>query len=304
MITNILATVKMYTFVVNMRVIKELLLVLDSFHFQPKSLEQVKLVQPTLQIWKKLYIVYSSVVGVNVLLWSIAPLLNEGQRLPFVAWYPFSTESSPNYQIIYIYQVVCIWYITIANLNLDCMTYALMMYICAQCDILCDNLSLLGGTETDFSTTLRECIAHHTKIVHFAKEGNRVFNMIILGQFATSTLVLALTMFQLTLVDPISEAAVTHVCYLLGISMQILLYCWFGNEVEIKSSQIPYAIYKCDWFGRSVGANTSLLILSVRCQEPIRITAINLFALSLKTFVAILRMAWSYFAVLYKVNNQ
>jgi hypothetical protein len=58
--------------------------------------------------------------------------------------------------------------------------------------------------------------------------------MIILGQFATSTLVLALTMFQLTLVDPISEAAVTHVCYLLGISMEILLYCWFGNEVEIK----------------------------------------------------------------------
>jgi hypothetical protein len=165
MITNILATVKMYTFVLNMRVIKELLLVLDSFHFQPKSLEQVKLVQPTLQIWKKLYIVYSSVVGVNVLLWSIAPLLDEGQRLPFVAWYPFSTESSPNYQIIYIYQVVCIWYITIANLNLDCMTYALMMYICAQCDILCDNLSLLGGTETDFSTTLRECIEHHTKIV-------------------------------------------------------------------------------------------------------------------------------------------
>jgi hypothetical protein len=165
MITNILATMKMYLFVRNMRVIKRLLLVLDSFHFQPKSLEQEKLIQPSLKIWKKSYTIYSSIVAVNVVLWSIAPLMNEGQRLPFVAWYPFSTESSPNYQIIYVYQVVCIWYITIANINLDSLTYALMMYICAQCDILCDNLSLLGGTETDFSTTLRECIVHHKKIV-------------------------------------------------------------------------------------------------------------------------------------------
>jgi hypothetical protein len=165
MITNILATMKMYLFVRNMRVIKRLLLVLDSIHFQPKSLEQEKLIQPSLKIWKKSYTIYSSIVAVNVVLWSIAPLMNEGQRLPFVAWYPFSTESSPNYQIIYVYQVVCIWYITIANINLDSLTYALMMYICAQCDILCDNLSLLGGTETDFSTALRECIVHHKKIV-------------------------------------------------------------------------------------------------------------------------------------------
>jgi hypothetical protein len=104
-------------------------------------------------------------------------------------------------------------------------------------------------------------------------------------------------------VDPLSEAAFTHLSYIIGISTQVLLYCWFGNEVEIKvlpttsmpptfhfifqSSQIPYAIYKSDWFGRSVGVKTSLLILSVRCQQPVRITAINLFVLSLRTFVAV-----------------
>jgi hypothetical protein len=34
----------------------------------------------------------------------------------------------------------------------------------------------------------------------FAKDSNNVFNMIVLGQFATSTATLAMTMFQLTLV--------------------------------------------------------------------------------------------------------
>ena len=75
--------------------------------------------------------------------------------------------------------------------------------------------------------------------------------MIVLGQFFTSTVVTALTMFQLTLVsliflaifvlilarwkvDPLSSASFSHMTYVTAITAQLFLYCWFGNEVEIK----------------------------------------------------------------------
>jgi hypothetical protein len=76
--------------------------------------------------------------------------------------------------------------------------------------------------------------------------------MIILGQFFTSTVVIALTMFQLTLVsfanfvifflsevifgkvDPFSSASLSYLSYVTAITAQIFLYCWFGNEVEFK----------------------------------------------------------------------
>ncbi|XP_063925610.1 odorant receptor Or1-like [Zophobas morio] len=300
--TNILATIKMYFFVRNLNVIKQLFRQLNEQQFQPKSADQVNLIQPSLKRWMISYTVFHTIVATNVLLWSIAPLLNENQKFPFVAWYPFDTENSLNYHVVYTYQVVCIWYITAANINLDSLTYALLMYIWSQCDLLCDDLSKMNG-EIGFETKFRECVKHHKQIVRFATKSNEFFNMLIFGQFATSTLVLALTMFQLSLVHPVSEEAFTHLSYITGISTQLLLYCWFGNEVEIKSSQIPFALYKSDWFDQPTHVKKNLLIFSVRCQNPIKITALNLFALSLRTFVAILRTAWSYFAVLYKVNN-
>ncbi|XP_044270011.1 odorant receptor Or1-like [Tribolium madens] len=302
--TNIMAAAKMYFFVRNLKMIKQMLAVLSSPEFLPKSGAQLDLVQPSLSLWKLSYTVFSVIVAMNVFLWSIAPCFNEEQRFPFVAWYPFQTNSMLNYCIVYLYQVVCIWVITIANLNMDTMTMALMVYIGTQCDILCDNLKNLCGSSDYFNTQLINCVKHHKKIVNYAKESNNIFNMIILGQFATSTMVLALTMFQLSLVNPLSGIAAIHLNYILGITTEILLYCYYGNEVEVKSNRISYSIYKSDWYQQPVTIRRIILILCERCKRPIKITAINLFALSLSTFMTIIRSAYSYFALLYNVNNR
>jgi hypothetical protein len=76
--------------------------------------------------------------------------------------------------------------------------------------------------------------------------------MIVLGQFFTSSVSIGLTMFQLTLVRVVLDfffctgcdflkkvAPFTSECYSLlfyvgSATVQIFLYCWFGNEVEYK----------------------------------------------------------------------
>nr|XP_015833033.1 PREDICTED: odorant receptor Or1 isoform X3 [Tribolium castaneum] len=225
--TNIMAAAKMYFFVRNLKMIKQMLAVLNTPQFLPKSDTQVDLVKPSLKLWKLSYTVFSVIVAMNVFLWSIAPFFNPEQRFPFVAWYPFQTSTTLNYCIVYLYQVVCIWVITIANMNLDTVTMALMVYIGTQCDILCDDLSNLYGNSDYFHKHLISCIKHHKKIVSYARKSNNIFNMIILGQFATSTMVLALTMFQLSLVNPLSGIAAIHLNYILGITTEILLYCYY-----------------------------------------------------------------------------
>ncbi|RZC18441.1 odorant receptor 49b-like [Asbolus verrucosus] len=127
--------------------------------------------------------------------------------------------------------MVGIWLLAAANVNTDTLIAALMMYIATQCDILCDDLKNLCQ---DFDRKLINCVKHHRDIVRFANNSNKFFSMIVLGQFFTSTVVIALTMFQLTLVDPLSSASVSHLIYVTAITSQIFLYCWFGNEIEIK----------------------------------------------------------------------
>ncbi|KAJ3663401.1 hypothetical protein Zmor_007667 [Zophobas morio] len=301
--TNFLGLAKMLIFVRNLRSIHNILEILDSDEAQPKSTEQIKLVQPSLKRWKMSYFVFMSYVSSNLLLWLLVPLLSEGYQLPLVSWYPFSVEKSPNYEIVFMYQVFSFTYISAANINVDAFFYALLMFIWAQCDILCDNLSHLDGDPAQFNQKLINCVKHHAKIVRFAKKSNSLIDMIILGQFATSTMALALTMFQLSLVETVNQEALVSLLYIMGIMIQLFIYCWFGTEVEIKSSKIPYAVYVSQWYDQPLNAKKNMLILSQRCQRPIQITAINLFALSLNTFINIIRTAWSYFVVLYNVHQ-
>lgn len=165
--TNIMAAAKMYFFVRNLKVIKYMLAVLNTPQFRPKSDTQLKLIHRPLKLWKWSYSIFSIIVATNVFLWSIAPMFNNEQELPFVAWYPFQTNTFLNYCIIYVYQVVCIWIITISNMNLDTISMALMVFIGAQCDILCNNLSNLNGDLNCFYSELKNCIVHHKKIVRY-----------------------------------------------------------------------------------------------------------------------------------------
>ncbi|RZC39416.1 odorant receptor 46a, isoform B-like [Asbolus verrucosus] len=111
------------------------------------------------------------------------------------------------YEVTYLYQVISIGFLAMAHLNMDTIISALMVYVGAQSDILCDN-----------------------------------------------------------------------------------------------SSQIPYSAFESDWTGIPLEAKKNLIIFIIRTQKPIKMSAINLFSLSLATFTTILRTSWSYFAVLRRVN--
>ncbi|RZB38891.1 7tm 6 domain containing protein [Asbolus verrucosus] len=106
-----------------------------------------------------------------VLLWAAFPVLNESYRdyrLPFSAWYPLSTDTSPAYEIIYFHQVMGIFIAGIATVNIDMLISALLMYIGAQYDILCDYLKNLGHFNADdYEKHLIKAIKHHKEILRY-----------------------------------------------------------------------------------------------------------------------------------------
>jgi hypothetical protein len=101
---------------------------------------------------------------------------------------------------------------------MDTLIASLMMYIGTQCDISSDNLkNLKNDGDKDFAKKLLQFVEHHKKVVRydeesdwfdlcnesfrFATECNNFFNEIVLGQFFTSAVSLAVAMFQVTVVS-------------------------------------------------------------------------------------------------------
>ena len=97
----------------------------------------------------------------------------------------------------------------------------------------------------------------------FAKSSNEFSDKILLGQFATSTIAIAVSLFEMSLVslllrsvniskwflkvDPLSGTSLSHLAYLSTMIFQVLLYCWYGNETEVKVSTIIVHIVLADF---------------------------------------------------------
>ncbi|KAJ3663349.1 hypothetical protein Zmor_007635 [Zophobas morio] len=242
-VSEFLAAVKVYYYVQNIKLLKKLQKDLEKDIFQPRNQHQIFLIQPNLQMWRTTYFTFCVPCAATVALWSVIPILDQTikeYRLPVFAWYPYNTKISPLYEITYFYQVISLWFLGIANLNIDSLISALMTYVSALCDILSDDIKTLKSESENIHEKIIFCVRRHQEVLGFASGCNKFFDFITLGQFITSVITSAVTMFHLTVVEPFSNEFYSLLIFAACVPIQLFLYCWFGNEVELKVRIIMY----------------------------------------------------------------
>lgn len=168
-ISELTGILKSYYLIQNMKILKKLMHTLTTKMFQPKTQFQKVLIDQNIKSWKTLYFLYWGMSSGALFFWSTFPILDKSikvYRLPFMAWYPFNTKISPNYEIIYIYQVVSILCVAFTVLGTDTLIAALNTFIGTQFDLLCDDIKhMFDDLTTDSNKNLINCIKHHRKIL-------------------------------------------------------------------------------------------------------------------------------------------
>ncbi|KAJ3663302.1 hypothetical protein Zmor_007603 [Zophobas morio] len=236
--SEILTSFKTHFFLKNVRRLNQMARELESAKFvPPRNTEQVQLVKPDMNTWRLVFILFQCSCWITVIFILSAPILQGSYKkheLPTPAWFPYNTSVSPNYELTYFYQSVGLTVVVAAVISLDAFVINWMMIIGVQCEILSNNLKNIKNENNSFSQKLIECIRHHKVILSLAENCNDSYQMVFLWQLSNSSLTLALTMFQLTLVEPTSSDVVTIFAYAAAAAVQIFMYCWFGNQVELK----------------------------------------------------------------------
>lgn len=169
-LTDLVAILKSLLFIFNIRRLKQLLLVdVRQNLFQPRNHKQKILVEKRVNFWKRIYLVFSGLGMTTMFFWAVFPILDgsvQEYRLPFLAWYPYKVTKSPFYEITYFYQIVCVFFIVIVNMNTDMLLVALMNFLGVQCDLLCDNLRNAHFSK-NVSLEFLRCVRHHVNILRF-----------------------------------------------------------------------------------------------------------------------------------------
>nr|XP_034178577.1 odorant receptor 94b-like [Osmia lignaria] len=127
---------------------------------------------------------------------------------------------------------------------------------------------------------------------------NEEFKMIIFVQFTVSTLVVCFTLYILVITKEVNATFVKIIVYACSMLVQIFFFCWYGNEVKLKSLEIPNVIFGSDWTQLNKDTKRILSVIMRRATKSIEFTSGHVVTMNLESFVSLLKTSYSAYNVL------
>ncbi|XP_039309022.1 odorant receptor 46a isoform X2 [Solenopsis invicta] len=277
MINSLVSCYKIFIVSLSYENIVALINCLTEEPFKPLDSDEMKILQHYDEIIRKNTLRYTSFVTISAGFVFLSSLFTDFRykRLKFREWIPYDYSSNTMYCITYFQQMLSLSHCVIVNISTDNIMCGFIMHICCQIEILKYRLKKMLSKQL----TLDYCIRHHNQIFKFAQIVNLKFTKIIGFQFIASTMVICCNLYQ------------------------IFVYCWFGNELKLKSLQLIDSIFQMEWPILNNSIKKSLLLIMKRTKTPIEITTIFIFTMNLETFVALLKTSYSVYNLLVKTQE-
>ncbi|KAK5647660.1 hypothetical protein RI129_002552 [Pyrocoelia pectoralis] len=225
---------------------------------------------------------YRYIVACCVVLFFVYPIVDH-KSLPF----PFPLELGVYTYFMYAFQIVAVGLTAWNNSSIDTLTTSLMGITAAQLDILYEKIIGIqneapeGGNNEDKNVlkVLRQCVEHHNAIMQLSAN---------------------IKMYIAT----INSQFIMLLNYIIILMIQLFMYCWYGNEIMLKSVEIGDACYKIDWYHRDKSVGQFLFIIMERSKRPLTVTTVKLSTLSLTAFKSLLQWSYSCLALLLKMYQE
>ncbi|KAI4483565.1 hypothetical protein M0804_007825 [Polistes exclamans] len=234
------------------------------------------------------------------------------RTLPVANWTPYDHTSSTMLWITLFHQTFGLMVCANSSVAHETIISGLMIQICAQLEILCHRAKILPtllekkqkhcSSEKDLkkieNRVIGELVEYHLYVYKFTQKVNDVFNLMIFMQFSLSSTVLCMSVYKLSTKDLISFDFLWTFCYLACMLIQLFLYCWYGNEVTLRSKKIGDAFYGMDWISLKTRVIKSLTIIMARTTKSIEMHSLHIVKLSAKSFMTIIKVSYSAYNVL------
>ncbi|XP_076377242.1 odorant receptor 10-like [Megalopta genalis] len=269
---------------------------LESEPFAPVGDEELEIRRKFDKSAEKIVKVYTTVLETWTVWTVLVTLLMNftSRKLLYRVWLPFEYTSATIYSLVYLHHTLVTVVCVTLTAAYDSLFAGLLVHIYSQFEILRHRLQNVHRNEND---SVKLCALHHDQIYKFANMVNNEFKSVTFMQFVESTAVLCFSLYQLTLSElngSLADVALYVTCTLL----QILYFCWFGNEIKLKSLEVPNMIFESEWTSLSTKTKKILLMMMNRATVPIEFTSIHIVTVNLETFKTLVKTAYSVFNLL------
>ncbi|XP_011050411.1 PREDICTED: odorant receptor Or2-like [Acromyrmex echinatior] len=197
------------------------------------------------------------------------------------AWLPFDSSISALFYLAYAHQIFSLIFIGLIHPTCDNLVCGLLLHICCQIEILEYRLSNIANDQEN----LRSCVRHHIYIFEYAYILNDKFGKIIPSEFLMITVVMCYNLIHMAFRASNTVSYIQDVMVIATTLAPIFYYCWFGNEIKLKSLQLSDSIYNMEWTMFSNNMKKGLLMIMNRATIPIEFTSADIMPVNLDSFV-------------------
>ncbi|CAK9812613.1 Odorant receptor 94b [Anthophora plagiata] len=296
-IATLLSCCKIITLLVNHRNIENLGRKLEEEPCKPISTEEVIIQNKFDRNIGSITIYYTILVELTVICMILSSLLTDfnEKKLAYRAWLPFDYSVPSYYYIAYVHQIVGLIGTSLLNVACDVTVCGLFVHICGQQEILKHRLKKMTLEQRP---NIGKIVRFHDYLYGYVFMMQKKFKWIIGVQLVSSTFVVCFILYELANTSPMSSKYLQFVLYLACMMTQIFFYCWYGNQLKLKSIEIVNAIFEMNWISLNNSIKKDLIIIMKRAMMPIELTCAYVFTIDLNTFVNLLKMSYSTYNLL------
>lgn len=238
---------------------------------------------------------------------------------------PPSLQRFPFWQAIFLDQMLTCLLVSLLVLSVTALLCAFLEHAVVQLRHF--KRTLLSSCEADddeMSKEVRRCVRFHETVIEFARMIDDAFSTMMVMHLTLTSLCVSVLGFEIIMVGSVGDA-VRFGLHLVGWVVLLFVTCRCGQTLIDESADVGRVAFSTRWYDASPALRRNLVLIILRSQRPLTLTATSLGVMSLEVFLKVQSMvamsfvrlecsllmllfqvmstAYSYFTLLLKVKN-
>uniref|UniRef100_A0A182RGP1 Uncharacterized protein n=2 Tax=Anopheles funestus TaxID=62324 RepID=A0A182RGP1_ANOFN len=338
LMTQVTLIYKLENFNYNISRIQACLRKLNCTLYHPKQPEEYRPVLRSMSgvFWLMIFLMFVAIF--TIIMWLVSPAFDKDRRLPVPAWFPVDYQrSSTVYGVLFLYQTIGIVMSATYNFSTDTMFSGLMLHVNGQIVRLGSMVKKIGHEvppERQFLkeappsddewkemrmrinyhsrvygkmyAEVTECVLFHKDILCFSDEVQDIFRGSIFAQVCASVIIICMTLLQATGDDVTLADLVGCAFYLLVMTSQVFIFCYVGNEISYTTDKFTEFVGFSNYFRfDKLTSQAIIFFMQMTLKDVhIKVGSVLRVTLNLHTFLQIMKLSYSYLAVLQSMESE
>ncbi|GAB0096978.1 hypothetical protein DMENIID0001_125640 [Sergentomyia squamirostris] len=247
-------------------------------------------------LWTRVFLTFVTLTGITI---NTFDLIQTNFTAPMLFLIPGLPSDSFFFRpVSIIFQVILYFAILDMIMISDCVIMITICYYRAENLALVEIIDQLNDPEKDASPLLCTINDIYQQITDSMKDLLVIYWHLYFHKLITIVLYLCSLLFVFQSLN--TNVLIAFICAMVVVG-QIFILCFFGQLLQSSSEVLSSELYMTNWYELEQKDKRNFLLLLMRFQRPARIDTFGFGAISIYTFVQILKAAVSYASIAYTV---